>query len=120
VRDEGDDPVADAADHAMSRALLLAVALAACGGAPAEPAEPAAPIVDTSTGSAAPVVEDPAPQPQSAPKQPSPAWADEMATNPDRNVKAEPAEAERLAAQMRPLIDEFSKCAMNALTPATP
>jgi hypothetical protein len=48
-------------------------------------------------------------------------WGEEQAKSADKNAKVDPKEAEEMAAKMKPIMDEFTKCSMKAMTPpATP
>lgn len=131
----------------MTGALILLVTISACWTS----AQPVAPIENTETGSAAPVAKAP-PKPRSpiddvidkyeawtrqmcacssgdlaCAKRITDeqiAWGEEMAKRADRNEQLDSDAAERAAVRMRPIMDEFTKCAMNAMTspnpPATP
>jgi hypothetical protein len=119
--------------------LVLAVA---CGGGAAKPA---APIANAKPGSAAPV-EEPAPKPRSDMEEAfakyeswtkqmcaCPAgdtacaqritddqikWAEEWAKRPGHNRKIDPKESELAAERMKPIMEEYTKCAMKAMTPS--
>jgi hypothetical protein len=44
-------------------------------------------------------------------------WGEEQAKNADKNAKVDPKEAEEMATKMKPIMDEFTKCSMKAMTP---
>jgi hypothetical protein len=124
--------------------VWIAVLVMACGGASAKPP---APIRNTPSGSAAapaPVDEPPPAEKLSNAEQALmkyKAWTVEMCACPTGDTacakkvtdamivwgeamakqadteKPDPREAQRMATAMRPIMDEFTKCSMNAMTP---
>jgi hypothetical protein len=44
-------------------------------------------------------------------------WGEEQAKNADKNAKVDPKEAEEMATKMKPIMEEFTKCSMKAMTP---